>query len=86
MITNKRHAKELDDAYCEGFVKAWNTQAAARKTCTVRVFDDGWADKGEGKYEQVHNGEWWLSCGHFIPGDIHSRPNYCPACGARVVE
>lgn len=74
------------EAWCAGFVAGWNAQADMHKTCTVNVFDDGWADKGEGEYEQWHGGEWWLSCGHSFKGDIDSKPNYCPACGARVID
>ena len=27
--------KRQDKAYCEGFLKAWNTLAGARKTCNL---------------------------------------------------
>ena len=40
------------------------------RTCTIL--------KGEGEYS-----EFGLSCGHYVDG---ARPNYCPDCGAKVVE
>lgn len=40
------------------------------RTCTIL--------KGEGEYS-----EFSLSCGHYVDG---ARPNYCPDCGAKVME
>ena len=58
----------------EQAIEAWNTRA--EHTCHVVVSEFGELD------EYPHT---WLSCGHhtmLLPREM----NYCPECGARVVE
>lgn len=58
--------------------EAWNTRA--ERTCRVeseRIIDYGYT---------VQRAEWTfdLSCGHSVTWD--ECPDYCPVCGAKVVE
>ena len=59
-------------------IDAWNTRA--ERTCKIegsRSIDYGYASVG-----MVW--EWDLSCGHTV--EAEDSPDYCPQCGARVVE
>ena len=62
--------KRQDKAYCEGFLKAWNTLAGTRKTCNF--------------HDHVSDCAWCSECK--APIKFPAHPNYCPNCGAKVVE
>ena len=57
-------------------IAAWNTRA--ERTC--RQEERGWGTEGD-------HARVWLTCGHdcMVP-TVQDLPNYCPNCGARVVE
>ena len=57
-------------------IKAWNSRA--ERTCKQE--ERGWGTEGD-------HARVWLTCGHdcMVP-TVQDLPNYCPNCGARVVE
>lgn len=57
-------------------IKAWNSRA--ERTCKQE--ERGWCTEGD-------HARVWLTCGHdcMVP-TVQDLPNYCPNCGARVVE
>lgn len=57
-------------------IEAWNTRA--ERTCKQE--ERGWGTEGD-------HARVWLTCGHdCIVPTVQDLPNYCPNCGARVVE
>lgn len=60
----------------------WNPLFPYRRgVCEVEFYDDGYDALCEFEYADPKFG---LSCGHEAYGA--SRPEYCPVCGAKVVE
>lgn len=57
-------------------IAAWNSRA--ERTCKQE--ERGWGTEGD-------HARVWLTCGHdcMVP-TVQDLPNYCPNCGARVVE
>ena len=57
-------------------IAAWNSRA--ERTCKQE--ERGWGTEGD-------HARVWLTCGHdcMVP-TVQDLPNYCPICGARVVE
>lgn len=57
-------------------IEAWNTRA--ERTCEQE--ERGWSTEGD-------HARVWLTCGHdcMVP-TVQDLPNYCPNCGARVVD
>ena len=51
---------------------------AAKRTC--RQEEQGWGTEGD-------HARVWLTCGHdcMVP-TVQDLPNYCPECGAKVLE
>ena len=67
-------AKRCDDGL--EAIDAWNTRA--ERTCKQE--ERGWGTEGD-------HARVWLTCGHdcMVP-TVQDLPNYCPNCGAKVVE
>lgn len=57
-------------------IEAWNTRAELTCEFEWSLADNGWAD------------HTCRRCGYTVNTDIHLSPgyNYCPNCGAKVVE
>ena len=54
------------------------------RTCHVESYDDGVDEGMDGDWYAYAPPTWFLSCGHQVEGA--ERPNFCPSCGARVVD
>ncbi|MBQ9621231.1 MAG: hypothetical protein IJR41_04770 [Atopobiaceae bacterium] len=77
---------KMDEAYCEGFIGAWNAQAGMK---------DSEAEVALGARETAG---WWVcgACGEAFDmvgalackanDKAGKKPAYCPACGARFTE
>lgn len=63
-------------------IKEWNTRY--ERTCTVEGYDTGYEWDIDDTYYQVDDPKFTLSCGHEAYGSV--EPNFCPVCGARVIE
>lgn len=74
-MMNLEYKLTIDNDTSEEAIKAWNQRAD--RTCKMESsqYDDlmGWFDVD-------------LSCGHVISSVLNQAPNYCPICGAKVVE
>ena len=66
----------------EILIEYWNKRA--ERTCTVEGYDTGYEWDIDDTYYQVDDPKFTLSCGHEAYGSV--EPNFCPVCGARVVE
>lgn len=52
-------------------------------TCEITAFDDGLDESYDGSLYSYAPPTYYLSCGH---NAYEYDPNYCPVCGAKVVE
>lgn len=53
------------------------------RTCTIEAFDDGVDEGTDGEWYSYASPTFYLSCGHEA---YVERPEFCPRCGAEVVE
>ena len=78
-VCDKPFCAQGPDGYTEAeAIAAWNTRAV--ETCSV-VASYSPSDINE-------EAEWYFafSCGHELYWDEPEPPNYCPNCGAKVVD
>lgn len=75
MCNDCRSRGDVYDTEAEA-IAAWNSRA--ERTCKQE--ERGWGTEGD-------HARVWLTCGHdcMVP-TVQDLPNYCPNCGARVVE
>lgn len=67
--------EDITEAYMRGYEAGRN---AAERTC--RQEEGGWSTEGD-------HARVWLTCGHdcMVP-TVQDLPNFCPNCGAHVVD
>lgn len=76
VILEQNEAEGINEKTKAEAIAAWNTRA--ERTC--RQEERGWGTEGD-------HARVWLTCGHdcMVP-TVQDLPNYCPNCGAKVVE
>ena len=53
------------------------------RICEIEAFDNGLDEDYDGSLYSYAPPTYYLSCGHEA---YHIKPNYCPDCGAKVVN
>ena len=76
MKRQSKYGKGYEDGYCAGWLKAWNAQADSKRTCHKSESHDFDMDITPTSFD----------CCGFVVNDIADDMNYCPNCGAMVVD
>ena len=68
--------KKQEAAWCAGWIEAWNAQADSKGTCHKSESHD---------YDMDITSTSFDCCG-FVVSDMAEGIEYCPGCGAKVVD